>query len=125
MLRKQKELEAILDDDAESEPVKAEALRELEAIVDFQRRHGSRTEDNAEKTVRAVRRAITRLHERLEQAKDASGRPHPVLGPFAAHLKKHLLSPSFRYSGHGGARDRGGFAGCFTYEPPPGVTWSR
>src|SRR5207253_1689579 len=68
LLRKQRELEVILDDENELEPVKAEALRELEAIIQFQKRHGRRSEDNAQKAVRAVRKAIQRFHLRLARA---------------------------------------------------------
>src|SRR6266481_629605 len=87
--RKEQELEAILDDADELEPVKAEALRELEQIVALQRRHMRRSEDNAQKTVRAVRRAIARFHFHLESALDAEGRPHLILCPFALHLETH------------------------------------
>jgi len=124
LLRKEKELEAILDDENESEPVKQEALRELEAIAEFQRQRGRRSQDSAQRAVRAVRMAIVRFHRRLLTAIDRSGNPHPVLRPFAAHLEKHLLIPSARYCGPTGNRARGPLAGCFTYEPPPGVIWS-
>jgi len=121
--RKGQELEAILDDSDELEPVKAEALRELEQIVTLQRRHMRRSEDNAQKTVRAVRRAIARFHAHLEGAREAEGRPHAVLRQFAIHLETHLLIPSARYSGARRALARRGRVGCFTYEPPPGVVW--
>jgi hypothetical protein len=124
ILRKEKELEAILDDENESEPVKAEALRELEAIAEFQRQHSRRTQDSAQRAVRAVRQAIIRFHQRLLMTLDRNGNPHPVLRPFAAHLEKHLLIPSARYCGPVGTRARGPLAGCFTYDPPPGVTWA-
>jgi hypothetical protein len=52
------------------------------------------------------------------------GGPHPVLGSFADHIKRHVLIPSVRYSGHGGPYARAGLAGCFTYERPGGVSWS-
>ena len=120
--RKEKELEAILDDDDESEPVKQEALRELEAIAEFQRKHGRGTEDSAQRAVRAVRRAIIRFHQNLTTALDINGNPHPVLHPFAVHLEKHLLIPSARYCGPA-SRARGQNAGCFTYEPSPGFVW--
>ena len=120
--REEEELEAILADDDESEPVKQEALRELEAIVEFQRKHSRRTEDSAQRAVRAVRRAIVRFHRNLAAALDLNGNPHPVLQPFAAHLEKHLLIPSARYSGPT-IRARGSQAGSFTYDPPPNVIW--
>jgi hypothetical protein len=65
-----------------------------------------------------------RFHARLAKAVDAEGRPHPVLQGFARHLREHLLVPSGRGGGHGGARASWSGAGCFTYEPPPGVVWS-
>lgn len=124
ILRKEKELEAILDDESESEPVKQEALRELEAIAEFQRHHGRRTQDSAQRAVRAVRQAIIRFHQRLLTTLDRNGNPHPVLRPFAAHLEKHLLIPSARYCGPVGSRARGPLAGCFTYDAPAGITWA-
>jgi len=123
LLRKQQELEAILDSEEESEPVKAEALRELEAMTEFQRAHGRRSEDAGQRTVRAVRMAIKRFHQHLVKAKDATGNPHPVLRPFAAHLQKYLLIPSGRYSGPKGLDARAELAGCLTYQPPAGVIW--
>jgi hypothetical protein len=123
LLRKQGELEALLDDDSQSEPVKAEALRELEAIAEFQRKHAGRAADSAERTVRAVRMAIRRLHHNLAHALDASGHPHRVLRAFALHLHKHILIPSGRYSGLRAMRARAERAGSFIYEPPPEVIW--
>jgi len=114
VLRREKELQAILDDSDASEPEKAEALRELEAICDFQKRHGRR----------AVRAAIARFHQHLRAATDARGNPHSVLVPFAAHIEKHIIIPSARYAVKGGPRGRTGVAGCFTYEPGEGVRWA-
>ena len=68
--------------------------------------------------------AIKRFHARLAGAVDAEGRPHAVLRAFARHLHEHLLIPSGRGGGHGGARAASTTAGCFTYEPPPGVVWT-
>ncbi len=122
--RKEKELEAILDDENESEPVKQEALRELEAITEFQRHHAGRTKDGAQRAAESVRKAIKRFHFRLTKAVDAKGKPHAVLRAFANHLETHLLIPSSRYSGRGNARARSGLAGCFIYEPARGVFWT-
>jgi len=55
----------------------------------------------------------------------SDGHPHPVLRLFAGHLEKHLLIPSARFSCRTGGRNSTGLAGCFTYEPPPGVTWTH
>jgi hypothetical protein len=120
--RKQLELEAIVDDDDQIEPVKAEALRELEDIYAFQKKHPCRARDTAQKAVHAVRTAILRFYDHLAKAASADGSPHPVLSPFASHLERHLLIPSGRYS-KSRTRLRAGLAGCFTYEPPAGVVW--
>ena len=122
--RKEKQLEAILDSENASEPEKAEALRELEQIAEFQRQHGRRTIDAAQRTVKTVREALYRLHEHLFLSFDLQGRPHPVLRPFALHIQNFILIPSARYAGYGGPSARGRLAGCFTYEPPEGIAWS-
>jgi hypothetical protein len=112
LLRKQKELETILDSDGASEPEKAEALRELEPLYQFLRTHSSRTRDSAQNAADTVRTALWRLQRRLSNAVDTNGQPHPVLRPFGEHLLRFILLPSARQA-----------AGCFTYEPPPGVFW--
>lgn len=122
---REQELQRLLESDDQSEPVKAEAARELEELATFQSRYGRRTEDNAQRAVRAVRRALVRFQEHLSAALDEEGRPHPVLRPFAAHLEEHLFWPSMRCSRRKRLGARSEMAGCFTYEPPVGVKWSR
>jgi hypothetical protein len=121
--RRQRGLERVLEDDGESEPVKAEALRELEEITEFLRKSPWHSRGGAERCVRAVTRAIKRLHARLAQAVDAKGLPHPVLRGFALHLHEYLLVPSGRGGGYARAQAASGSAGCLTYEPPSGVIW--
>lgn len=121
LYKKRLALEAVLEDECESEPVKAEARAELETLADFQSRALRRTRDTATRTVDAVRKAINRLYRRLESAQDALGRPHPVLRPFARHLLHHLLIPS----GRGRNRWHRGGGGCFVYEPPEGIRWEE
>ena len=118
---RQRALERVIEDDRETEPVKAEALRELEEITEFLRQHPWRSRHGAERCVNAVRVAIKRLHASLAQAVEAGGRPHPVLSAFARHLHEHLLVPS----GRGGRYARARCPGCFTYEPPQGVVWAE
>jgi hypothetical protein len=122
--RKQRALEAVLDDELAIEPVKAQARREREEILEFLSKNSWRTRDNAGRCVRAIAVAIKRFHARLAKAVNVEGRPHPVLQGFARHLREHLLIPSGRDGGHGGARASWSGAGCFTYEPPTGVVWS-
>ncbi len=122
--RKQLELEAILDNEHASEPVKAEVQRELAEIYAWQKRKEAVIRDDAQKAVRTVRMAIHRFHGHLENALDPRGNPHPVLRPFAAYLKECLLIPTARYCKPGGATTSARVAGRFTYEPPSGVKWS-
>jgi hypothetical protein len=122
--RRQRALEAVLEDDQESEPVKAEALRELEEITEFLRKSPWRSRGGAERCVRAVAMAIRRFHSHLAEAVEAQGEPHPVLQAFGRHLREHLMTPSGRGGDHRKARALSPFAGCYTYEPPPGVVWA-
>jgi len=122
--RKQQELEALIDDEDQIEPVKAEAERELEAIYDFQRRDATRIRTSAEKAADAVGKAIKRLCQHLTGAVDGEGKPHPVLQAFAEHIRQHLLIPSGRCGVPGGLRTRENFGGCFIYLAPEGVRWA-
>jgi hypothetical protein len=121
--RRQRELERVLADRLEIEPVKAEALRELEEVTDYLRKSPWLSRHGAERCARAAAVAITRLHARLAAAVDTEGKPDEVLRAFARHLHEYLLAPS----GRGGASDRAqavsGIAGCFIYQPPVGVVW--
>jgi hypothetical protein len=121
--RRQRGLERVLEDDRESEAVKAEALRELEEITEFLRKSPWRSRGGAERCVRAVAMAVRRFHSHLAGAVNVQGGPHPVLQAFAAHLCEHLLTPSGRGGDHRMARALSPFAGCYTYEPPLGVVW--
>jgi hypothetical protein len=123
--RQARQLEAVLADKRESEPAKAEARRKRKEILEFLRRNSWRSQDSTQKCVRAVNRAIRRLHAYLARGVDAEGKPHPVLRAFARHLQEHLLAPSGRGGGPRGARGVAAPGGCFTYEPPPGVVWRR
>ena len=121
--QKQKELERILDDRNEIEPVKAEAMRELQEIYDFQKRNPWRTRDCAQKTVCAVALAIKRLRKHLMEAVDARGRTNRVLRDFERHLARYLVVPTGQGRPGGGPRYADLLAGCFGYQPPAGVEW--
>jgi hypothetical protein len=123
--RKQCELERLLEDPDQTEPVKAEAQRDLEAIYAHRHQHLRRARRAAYKAADAVGKAIKRLYVHLAEATDGLGSPHPVLRAFAEHLREHLLMPSGRACGEAGCTTRGGFGGCFTYQPPPGVVWTK
>jgi hypothetical protein len=122
--RKVRQLEEVLKDERRKEPAKAEARRQREEIVEWLRKNAWRTQDSTQKAVRAVGRAIKRLHRHLAGAVDAEGSSHPVLRAFADHLWEHLLVPSGLGGGPGAWRAAATSGGCFTYEPPPGVVWS-
>jgi hypothetical protein len=119
------ELLEVLKDPNASDGKKADAREELEVLAEAKKAVGKRPASNAEKTVRAVRKAISRLHETLADARGKDGKPHPVLNAFAEHLSKHLIIPSSRYGGNGRGRVKAGVAGSFTYEPPAGMTWAE
>jgi hypothetical protein len=121
--RRQRTLERVLEDDEAIEPVKAEALRELEEVTEFLRKSPWRSRGGAERCIRAVTAAIKRLHARLAGAVDAEGKPHPVLQAFARHLYEYLLLPSGRGGGYARGWPAATYPGCFTYEPAPGVVW--
>jgi hypothetical protein len=121
--RRERELEAVLDDEEEPEPVKAEALRELEAIADFMRNNPWRSRDSVQKCAQAVSTAIRCLHGHLAGAVDSDGKPDPVLQAFAWHLEEHLLIPSDGGGIPGRMRLGAALPGWFTYEPPAGVVW--
>ena len=122
--RRQRELERVLEDRLEIEPVKLEAQRELEEIVEHLRQSPWLTRQGAERCAQAVAVAIQRLQAHLAGAVDAEGRPDEVLRAFALHLQVHLLAPS----GRGGSYDRAQAwapSGCFIYVPPRNVVWNE
>jgi len=121
--RKQHELEAIIADEAASEPVKAEVQRELEEMYFYQKRNAERIRDTAQKAVRAVREAIHHFHQSLTNSVNAKGNPHPVLRPFASHIESYLIIPSARFSKQGRARSKANGAGCQFISEPNG--WPR
>jgi hypothetical protein len=125
LLKEEKKLYAILDDPEEVEPVKAEALRRLEELAAFQKQHSRRTLNSAQQLVRTIRQSISRLYLHLAAATDRQGNPHPVIRPFAEHMNNYILIPSARFASSGSPHARTGLAGCFTYEPPRGVTWTH
>jgi hypothetical protein len=121
--RRQRELERVLEDRLAIEPVKAEALRELEEVTEHLRTSPWRSRHGADRCVEAVATALRRFHAHLAGAVDAEGKPNAVLQAFALHLAEHLLAPSGRGCGRAGTWVASVPTGCFTYEPPQGVVW--
>jgi hypothetical protein len=123
--KKQQELEAILDDESESEPVKAEALRELEAIVEFQRQHGRRSQDSAQRSAKIVAQSLRRFYQHLMAASNSDNAAHKwISAQLAVHVQKYILTPTRRFTNLHGNCGRRHIAGCFTYDSPPGSVWS-
>jgi hypothetical protein len=121
--RRQHELERVLEDRLEIEPVKAESLRELEELTERLRQSPWLSCHGAERSARAVAEAIRRFHARLAVAMDAKRKPDEVLRAFALHLHEYLLVPSGR--GRIGAREEAKAPpGCFIYVPPRRVVWN-
>ena len=122
--RHQRELERILRDRLEIEPVKAEAQRELEEITEHLRQSPWLSHHGAERCAKAVAVALKRFHAHLAGAVDAESKPDAVLRAFALHLHEYLLVPSGRGGAYARAQAVSEFDGCFIYQPPPGVVWS-
>jgi len=113
-LRQMDRLRAAIKDEKTSpgkRKVAEEDLAQLEQADDY---IYYRTFDKAARAAKSVRQAMNRSISLLEEARDALGRPHPVLVRFAAHVKKYLLGASLA---------KGVPTGCLVYEPPAGVRW--
>jgi hypothetical protein len=123
VLRTQNELEALVEDEDQIGPVKAEAYRQLIALYDFETKNSQKVRDSAAKAADAVGRAILRFHQRLGKAIDPQGHPHSLLRSFADHLEQHLLLPSGRGRNLMASRTCKGLGGRFTYQPPAEVVW--
>jgi hypothetical protein len=74
----------------------------------------------AGRAVDRVRKQIKTLIRELKEAEVSRGRGNEVLRAFGRHLEEYLWLPSV-----GGRKRLGaaGKAGCFTYDPPPGLRW--
>ena len=64
-LRSQNQLEALLEDELQFEPVREELFRELIELYDYETNHGLRVRDCARKAADAVGRAIKRFHQHI------------------------------------------------------------
>ena len=118
MRRAKRECQGLIDDADSSEAEREEARAEMVRIEEWARKHMRGTEGGEQKQVRAIRQAIRRVLESLEESKDE------VWRLFGEHLDRHLWKPSGRSRGGRSARVRAGLAGRFIYEPPDGVKWS-
>lgn len=108
IFKKEKELEAILDSDDATEPEKAEALRELEEIIEYEKNHARRSRDAAHNLTDSVQTAIRRLRRHISQGAEARTPAHNLL----LHIKKHMPAKPNH------------MPGTFCYAPPPWVNWT-
>ena len=108
LLARQQQLEAILEDDLQFEPVKQEAMRELRQIHVHQAQTFLELSEAVRRTREIVDKMLLRLHGALTKANDPRGNPHPVQRAFAMHLLFYLFMPSI-------------LAGGYVYLPPEGV----
>jgi hypothetical protein len=122
MWSRQRELERVIGNAEEPEPVRAEALRELGQIAEYLQQTPWISSQAALRHARNVGAAILRLFGHLTDALGADGRPDEVLRAFGTHLRQHLLACSAR-----GPKDIrvGSWAhpGWFVYVPPQGLRW--
>jgi hypothetical protein len=123
LMAQRRRLEAVSQDETAPARKRAEARRDIKAIVKHLRSQPRRPTDKAQRAVRAVRMAIKRFHRNLVAAANERSLPDRVLAAFVRHLERHLLIPSGRYSGARARSARGELAGCFVYERPEGVEW--
>src|SRR5947207_1480746 len=90
-LRKQKQLEAIIESENASPAEKEEASRELDESIEFITHHARHTQDQAQNAADAVRLAIRRLQRHLAGAVETDGEPHLGLRALADHIEKYIL----------------------------------
>jgi len=81
------------------------------------------TRDAAGKKADAIRRSIGRLCDSL-RAIPGSEPTAASAQMFAGFIETHILNPSARYGRSLRSKQAGHPAGCFVYEPPPGVVWT-
>jgi hypothetical protein len=123
VLKKQNELESLLEDPELIEPIRREVERELVELYDYEKHNSRKLLDPSQRMVRTVRKSIKRLHAHLSTAIDGSGFPNVAARSFAKHLNDYIMIPSSRYSSPACRHTRDDAAGCFTYERPSGVVW--
>ena len=89
-LRKQHELEVLVDCEDTLDPVKEEALCELEAIYAYQRRHPNHPSCDPEHVARSVVKAIENFCRHMTEAFDLRGEPHELVRQFGKYVRDHL-----------------------------------
>ena len=115
--RKQRSLEVILRRDGPIDLAKSEAQRELAVVEDFQETFHNEITHTGRQVSQTLHIGLHQLYTTLIRAVDAQGNPHTILRSFATHLQLHILVPSAIASAPGTPH--------FTYQPPPGITWSQ
>ena len=112
------ELFEIIDDPFADDAEKVAAQLKRDDIRDELTKSIPQSAGDAANCVRAVRKAILRLRDNLEQDKT-----DPIGVKFAHHVTEFLINPSARYNEKRGDSLRTGTAGQFVYEAPKGFRW--
>lgn len=117
------ELTKTLQDDAVTGMERAEVEEELEAVVAEVKTITGSTRDDAGRKADAIRKTMDRLCLSL-RALPVKEKTARAARDFAAFIENQILNPSARYGRTLRARSAQHAAGCFIYEPPPGVHWT-
>ena len=108
-----------MNDETLPQAERDDAERRLKVLVNAYS-SGGVVAEGAAQAVERVRKAIGGLIEGLKRANRADGQPNATLRGFGEHLEEYLWR---RSRGARGRAVTSGRAGCFIYEPPPGVVW--
>jgi hypothetical protein len=117
LIKKQRALQAIIDDPEESYHDKAAASAQLDLLRDLQKSHAADMTDPSDTTAQTISDELLQVYNRLALATDVRGNPNETLRAFARHILLRVLVPSTIASNKAGVM-------LFTYEPPLGLTWS-
>jgi hypothetical protein len=116
LVKKQRALEAIIDNPEESSYDRAAAAAQLKFLLGLQKSHAADIADPDDTSAETILTEIRLLHSRLCHAVDVRGNPNETLRAFARHILLYIYIPSVRASLLAGVT-------LFTYEPPLGITW--
>jgi hypothetical protein len=118
------ELKDIIDDPAETEAARSEAIEELEQLAAYLSKDSRQLRGPTKAAADAIRSAIKKLLRNLLELGGSSASPHSVRREFAEHIENYLVTPSGRYAAPRARKARGDLTGCLLYEPPAGIVWA-
>lgn len=111
-----------LDDPQLTETERNEAEIELEKVNSEMHSITRTTRDETAKKTDAMRRSIKRLCDKLRSIPSSESTAKPA-SRFADFIETQITNPSTRFGRTLRSKQAGHAAGCFIYEPPPGVVW--